>query len=121
MLRLQVELDRSYPDVAQVDIWTASQSSFNTLYSSMLTIYLSPTDQYYCGSTCGVICASNFNATAVTPAVNSAVCQQTLNNTRYVSLHRPLGVPTAASDRIYIFEIRIVRAGKCHLCAADLL
>lgn len=111
----QVVLDREYPDVVEVDLWVTSESGWAALYSNMLTIYLSPTDQYLCGAACAVVCASSFNASAVSPAVNRAMCQQSLNNTRYVTLHKPLGVPTAGSDRIHIMEMRIVRAGEKEL------
>lgn len=100
-------------------MWSTTDSNFNTLYSSFLSIYLSPTSQYYCGANCGIVCASNvtiatpFTAlTGATGVVRSTVnCSQTLNNTRFVTVHKPVMTPTASYDRIYLYEMRVVRAG----------
>lgn len=106
----QVLLDRAYDDVTAVDIWTTTTTSYNTLYTNALSIYLSPTAEYMCAS-CGITCATNWNATSNAPTRNTVSCSQTLNNTRYVTVHKTLFTPAATSDRIFIYEMRVVRSG----------
>lgn len=107
----QVQLDSEYADVTAVDIWSTTTSSWNTRYTNALDIYLSPAADYLCAG-CGIRCATNWTATLNAPAKNTVNCSQTLNNTRFVTVHKPLFTPTASSDSIYIYEIKVVRAGK---------
>lgn len=115
----QVALDREYDDIAGVEVYTLTASSWSSLYSSALSIFLSPTQSYLCPA-CGVACVTGWGATLNAPLANLATCASTLNNTRFVTVHKPLG-SVAGADRLYIAELRVMRAlpqSACATCAA---
>lgn len=104
----QVQLDSAYDDIVAVDIWTTNTDNL-TRFSSALSIYLSTTPQYLC-PTCGYACVTGFNATLSAPLRNTANCSQTLASARYVTVHR--AITSVTNDRLYLYEMKVVRAGK---------
>lgn len=106
----QVALAQALSDVAAVEIYTLTAGNWSSQYSSALSVYLSPTENYLC-PTCGIACVTNWNASLNAPAANIAACALTLNNTRYVTVHKPLGTVTGG-DRLYILEMRVMRMAQ---------
>lgn len=98
---------QGYDDIAAIHLWVESSS---VARASNLTIWLSTTSLYQYS---GVTCQAGWSPVA---GKNAANCTQTLAGTSFVSVVRPLGLSGSGADWLHIYEMRVVRAGKCAHC-----
>lgn len=95
-------------DISGVDMWFALHATYYPIaYSSNLTIWLAPSLNFDEPGSGSVKCYDNFSP-PTTSAKHTISCSQTLNNTRWVMVWKPL---FTASLSLWVYEMRVIRSG----------